>query len=78
VAQENWSFYTTIVNVILSVLGFLSIADISSPPVVSRHLVLSCTTRDDSDEESRAASLCVFIHGALKVENMCAVVQVQK
>ena len=29
-----------------------------------------------TDEESRQATLCVFLHGALKVENMCALVQV--
>ena len=66
------------------VLGFLSISDVSSPPVVSRHLVLPhLVVKDDisptnggTDEESRQATLCVFLHGALKVENMCALVQV--
>ena len=60
-------------------LGFLSISDISSPPVFSRHLVLPHITRDDAsaDEESRVASLCVFLHGAFKVENMCALVKVR-
>jgi hypothetical protein len=58
--------------------GFLNIADISSPPVISRHLVLPQLPRDDAtDESSRNPSLCVFLHGALKVENMCALVQVR-
>jgi hypothetical protein len=63
--------------------GFVSISDVSSPPVVSRHLVLphfvakdDISTNGGTDEDCRQATLCVFLHGALKVENMCALVQV--
>lgn len=69
------------VEQIMEIKGFLSISDVSSPPVVSRHLVLPYLVRDETsqisaDEETRIPSLCVFLHGALKVENMCALVQV--
>ena len=63
--------------------GFLSIADVSSPPVISRHLVLTHLSADGgdsaaaaADDENRTGSLCVFLHGALKVESLCALVQV--
>lgn len=69
------------VESVLQIKGFLSIADVSSPPVVSRHLVLPHIVREDgtvsnTDEESRTPSLCVFLHASLKVENLCALVQV--
>lgn len=57
-------------STVIYLLGFLSISDVSSPPVFSRHLVLPYIPRDDIstqsiDEESRLASLCVFLHGTL-------------
>jgi len=59
------------------VRGFLALAELGSPPVTSRHLVLPAgeAMKDhNKEDEARTPNLCVFLHGALKVENMCAVV----
>ena len=49
----------------------------SNPPVSSRHLILPANPSKDKtpEEESKTPNLCVFLHGALKVENMCALVE---
>jgi len=64
----------------LVVRGYLALAELASPPVHSRHLVLPATDPaaqpQDSTDDSKTANLCVFLHGALKVENMCGVVEV--
>jgi len=62
----------------LLVRGFLALSDISSPPVYSRHLILPAGSLKDKspEEESKTPNLCVFLHGALKVENMCALVEI--
>ena len=65
----------------LDVKGFLTLADVASPPIVSRHLVLPSVTSSGSstpsaDDDSRTPNLCVLLHGALKVASLCALVQV--
>ncbi len=60
----------------VDLLGFLSLSEAASPPVTSRHLVLPWTGAPQTDEDSRSPNLCVFLHGALKVESMCALVRV--
>merc|ERR1719348_2544316 len=55
----------------LVVKGFLALTDISSPPVCSRHLVLPVGGKEDD----KTPNLCVFLHGALKVKNMCGLVE---
>jgi len=61
----------------LVVKGYLALSDISSPPVYSRHLVLPASPgKDSKDDDSKTPNLCVFLHGALKVENMCCLVEV--
>ncbi|XP_023336085.1 integrator complex subunit 14 [Eurytemora carolleeae] len=70
----------------LSIKGFLSQADISSPPVYSKHLILPVSgTKDNKDDkennelkddDTKNPNICVFLHGALKLENMCALVEV--
>ena len=72
----------------LFVKGMLSMSDVASPPVVSRHLILAHSTTAlnstdstgnailDNDAVSRQPSLCVFLHGAMKTEGLCALVQV--
>ena len=61
----------------LTVKGFLALSEISSPPVYSRHLILPTNPgKDSKDDDSKTPNLCVFLHGALKVENMCCVVEV--
>jgi len=65
---------------VLVVKGFLALSEISSPPVYSRHLMLptlpSNLSKDSKEDDSKTPNLCVFLHGALKVENMCCVVEV--
>ena len=75
----------------LIIKGMLSTSDVASPPVVSRHLVLTHNINSgnvsdgssgnsngstDADLASRTPSLCVFLHGAMKVDSLCALVQV--
>ncbi|KAL3286676.1 hypothetical protein HHI36_001173 [Cryptolaemus montrouzieri] len=78
------------VSEIIEVLGFISVNDIGSPMAVSRHLVLHAssnvkdstamdteidsTYEDESNDEGKTPSFCVLLHGALKVENMAALV----
>jgi len=74
----DFSVVTRDISSFISVKGFLSQSEISSPPVHSRHLILpvSPVHKDNKDEESKAPNLCLFLHGGLKVENMCALVEV--
>jgi len=61
----------------ISVKGFISQADVSSPPVHSRHLILPVSNgRENKEEDARTPNSCLFLHGGLKVENMCALVEV--
>ena len=67
----------------LVIKGMLSMSDVASPPVVSRHLILAHNNNSsnsaesqDSDALARQPSLCVFLHGAMKAEGLCALVQV--
>ena len=64
----------------LVIKGYLALSDIASPPVFSRHLVLPLTPdtpgSGDSDLDTKTPNICVFLHGALKVENMCGLVEV--
>ena len=61
------------------VKGYLALSDISSPPVFSRHLVLPLTEPSPGEapqQQHKTANMCVFLHGAFKVENMCGLVEV--
>jgi len=67
----------------LVIKGMLSMSDVASPPVVSRHLILAHDSKtsnsmdsQDNDILARQPSLCVFLHGAMKAEGLCALVQV--
>ncbi|XP_041364746.1 integrator complex subunit 14-like [Gigantopelta aegis] len=76
----------------LKICGFLDIADVSSPPTISRHLVLPVGTKekeneneqkasksDDADgllDDGRIPAFTVLLHGSLKVESMVALTQV--
>ena len=67
----------------LVIKGMLSMSDVASPPVVSRHLILAHNNKNsnsmdsqDNDVLARQPSLCVFLHGAMKAEGLCALVQV--
>lgn len=76
---------------LIEVCGFISVNDISSPMAVGRHLILpvgfqtkgkktelsiDLTTEEDTTDESKIPSFCVLLHGALKVENMAALVTI--
>lgn len=74
------------------ICGFLNTVDVSSPPTMSRHLVLPISVSDrkklkeessedgsnveNGGEDGRTPSFCVLLHGSIRVENMVAVVQV--
>lgn len=72
------------IDEVIEVKGFFTLADVASPPVVSRHLILPSTSNSlsqgssvpSADDDSRTANLCVLLHGALKVASLCALVQV--
>lgn len=61
---------------VLDIKGFLTLADVASPPVVSRHLILPFSPNTPYEEDSRTPNLCVLLHGALKTSSLCALVQV--
>lgn len=77
-------------NELIEVIGFISLADVGSPMAVSRHLILPASnvgankenvnnlvmmeTDEDPTDEGKIPSFCVLLHGALKVENMSALV----
>ncbi|KAF2880696.1 hypothetical protein ILUMI_25486 [Ignelater luminosus] len=81
---------TNVLSELIEVCGFIPISDVGSPMAVSRHLILPATsnnkeniplnaeidltTDDDSADEGKIPSFCVLLHGALKVENMAALV----
>ncbi|KAG5876007.1 hypothetical protein JTB14_002176 [Gonioctena quinquepunctata] len=79
------------VSELIEVCGFVAVGDVGSPMAVSRHLILPLSPPnkqdsthksdvevidDDSAEEGRAPSFCVLLHGALRVENMAALVTI--
>lgn len=75
----------------LAICGFLDVADVGSPPHISRHLVIplasssgdskdkegSKETAKDSEEDGKTPSFCVLLHGSLKVEKMVAIVTLE-
>lgn len=73
----------------IKICGFLDIVDASSPPCMSRHLVIptsgtengSTVTNGDASKEQedsgKTPSFCVLLHGSLKVEKMIAIVQLE-
>ena len=74
---KDFEMVESSISDVIDIKGFLTLADVASPPVESRHLVLPKVNHGQSnDDDVRVANLCVFLHGAFKVENMCALVQV--
>ncbi|KAF5293913.1 hypothetical protein FQA39_LY13618 [Lamprigera yunnana] len=80
---------TYVLSELMEVCGFIPIADVGSPMAISRHLILPTNSigkenlpvkneidisEDDSAEDGKVPSFCVLLHGALKVENMTALV----
>ena len=63
-----------------NIKGILSLANVCSPPVLSRHLVLTVSDHEEDEsareEATRQPTLAVFLHNGLKVEGLCALVQV--
>ena len=89
----------------ITIIGFMDIQEVASPPVASRHLVFSLPmtkeqmacqhsifnlldkkdaknsseaqdqseASEDTGEDGRQPSLCVLLHGSLKVEGMVAI-----
>ncbi|OXA59380.1 von Willebrand factor A domain-containing protein 9 [Folsomia candida] len=70
----------------IDIVGFIEGNDLSSPAAHSRHLLLplksDCTfpssKSEDSEEDidGKTPNFCVLLHGALKVDNKCALVEV--
>ena len=75
----------------LNICGFLDVCDIGSPPHLSQHLVIPCSTvaedtpdldgnvesGKEGEEDGKVPSFCVLLHGSLKVEKMVAIVQIE-
>lgn len=82
----DFSTQTFTVSDLIEVRGFIPIADVGSPMAVSRHLILPSSqstksnevdmTEDNTSDDASTPSFCVLLHGALKVENMAALVTV--
>jgi len=73
----------------IEMLGLVDASDLASPPAHSRHLLLPLKTTDgipfsngksdeplDEDADGRVPNFCVLLHGALKIESLCAICQV--
>lgn len=70
----------------IKIYGFLDVLDASSPPCMSRHLVIPVINSTNGKAEEggkeqedggKTPSFCVLLHGSLKVEKMIAVVQLE-
>nr|XP_040582131.1 integrator complex subunit 14-like [Lepeophtheirus salmonis] len=72
----DFTSYTSTLGNSLDILGFLTLSDVASPPVISKHLVI--TTTELGEDSRNVPSLVVFLHGAFKVVNMCALVKVSE
>lgn len=73
---QDFEYVEAVISDDLDIKGFLTLADVASPPVVSRHLILPWSGQVQREEDGRIPTLCVFLHGAMKVESLCALVQV--
>lgn len=78
------------VSELIEVCGFISVGDVGSPMAISRHLILPANTpakqegvalktdvdvtEEGTNEEGKTPSFCVLLHGALKVKDMAALV----
>lgn len=74
----------------IEVCGFIAVSDVGSPMAVSRHLILPAPINskenngpvkqeaagheDETCDEGTTPSFCVLLHGALKIEDMAALV----
>lgn len=69
--------------------GFIPVSDVGSPMAISRHLILPAPINmkenniplkqetaheDENFDEGTTPSFCVLLHGALKIEDMAALV----
>ncbi|EDO45684.1 predicted protein [Nematostella vectensis] len=62
----------------INICGFLDTVDVSSPASISRHLVIPIGKDGEGapEDDGKAPSFCVLLHGSLKVEKMVAIVQI--
>jgi len=86
--KEVRSFETVEVSAtdLIEVKGILSMSDVKSPPVVSRHLVVPEPSQQSDSTDSMTPAqeealrnqpnLIVFLHNALRSEGLCGLVQV--
>jgi len=67
----------------IEIIGFIEGTDLSSPAAHSRHLLLPLKSdgtfapskSDEEDVDGKTQNFCVLLHGALKVDNKCALVE---
>jgi hypothetical protein len=73
----------------INIIGFITTVDLGSPAAHSRHLLLPLRStesgtftdikpenEDGDDVDGRTPNFCVLLHGAMKVESLCAIVEV--
>lgn len=85
--MTDFDYQTFNISELIEVCGYVSVSDVGSPMAVSRHLVLPASnskespitpeidlTDDEATDEGKVPSFCVLLHGALRVENMAALV----
>lgn len=82
----DFDCHTYTLSELIEVCGFISVSDVGSPMAVSRHLILPAPIKenavkpevagheDENFDEGTTPSFCVLLHGALKVEDMAALV----
>ena len=80
-AVKDFEIVEASVSENIDIKGFMTLPEVSSPPVISRHLVLPWAKPESDPIEGEGSktkpNLCVYLHGGLKQENHCALVQVQ-
>lgn len=80
--QQNYQYVEREIWRNLEIFGFVNIVDLTTPPTISRHLIVlnessnkkSEASDGDSDE---IVSFAILLHTSLKSESMAAIVQVE-
>ncbi|XP_074650578.1 integrator complex subunit 14-like [Tubulanus polymorphus] len=87
--ERDFEYICRSISTDVEIFGFLDIADIASPPVISRHLILPVSptaakgkngseNEEEEKDDGKTPSFTVLLHGSLKVEGMVALVTLGK
>jgi len=84
--ENDFDMTVTKLGDAITIVGFLRPAELSSPPITSKHLILATKrtpnvenvdpAKQKSTDEDKTPNLCVLLHGAMKVEDMAAICEI--